>query len=142
MRVWAPNHRAGAGTALTVPPCVYYGMEKTIEAQAWRSDCVDCFDRVSNQWYEVTLPEGPYWTEFEPVMFWDMNHDGPPAMLASIISRLPGNSLLFSKPDLPPPWSRDRHASGAQSRPGDPDWRLSGARPSGCHELSDFRQAL
>jgi hypothetical protein len=75
VRVWAPNHRAGAGTAPSIPPCVYYGMEKT-EELAWRSDYVECFDHVSNQWYEVTLPEGPYSTEYEPVIFWDMNHDG------------------------------------------------------------------
>ncbi len=49
-------------------------MEKT--ASARRSDYVDCYDQDSGEWYEVTLPEGPYWTEYEPVMFWDMNDDG------------------------------------------------------------------
>jgi hypothetical protein len=73
VRVWAP--KAAEDTELTIPPCVYFGMEKT-EEQASRSDYVDCYDQGSDKWYEVTLPEGPYWTEYEPVMFWDMNGDG------------------------------------------------------------------
>jgi len=67
--------KAAEDTELTIPPCVYFGMEKT-EEQASRSDYVDCYDQGSDKWYEVTLPEGPYWTEYEPVMFWDMNGDG------------------------------------------------------------------
>jgi hypothetical protein len=73
VRVWAP--KASKETEVTVPPCVYFGMEKT-EEQAWRSDYIECYDQALNKWYEVTLPEGPYWTEYEPVMFWDMNNDG------------------------------------------------------------------
>ncbi len=73
VRVWAP--KVGEDTELTVPPCVYYGMEWT-EEQAWRSDYLDCYDHGLRKWYEVTLPGGPYWTEYEPVMFWDMNIDG------------------------------------------------------------------
>ena len=73
VRVWAP--KVSEETEVTVPPCVYFGMEKT-EEQAWRSDYIECYDHELNKWYEVTLPEGPYWTEYEPVMFWDMNDDG------------------------------------------------------------------
>jgi len=73
VRVWAP--KAGEDPEPTAPPCVYYGMEKTQE-EAWRSDYVDCYDQGSDKWYEVTLPEGPYWTEYEAVMFWDLNEDG------------------------------------------------------------------
>jgi hypothetical protein len=73
VRVWAP--KVGEGTEVTVPPCVYFGMEKT-EEEAWRSDYVYCYDQGLDDWYEVSLPGGPYWTEYEPVMFWDMNTDG------------------------------------------------------------------
>jgi len=73
VRVWAPE--TGEETVLTVPPCVYYGMEKT-EEQADRSDYLECFDQGSGEWYELNLPEGPYWTEYEAVMFWDINDDG------------------------------------------------------------------
>ncbi len=41
-----------------------------------RSDYLECYDRQMEEWYEVSLPEGPYWTEYEPIMFWDMNDDG------------------------------------------------------------------
>jgi hypothetical protein len=57
----------------TVPPCVYYGMERD---EATKPDYVECYDRVKEQWYEVPLPEGPYWMQLEPVVFWDMNEDG------------------------------------------------------------------
>lgn len=72
-RVWAPE--PGDVTAVTAPPCVYYGMEKT-EEEASRSDYLDCYDRAVDEWYELTLPEGPYWTEYQPVVFRDMNDDG------------------------------------------------------------------
>jgi len=73
VRVYAP--KAGENTEVTVPPCVYFGMEKTWE-EAWRSDYLDCYDQALGEWYDVTLPGGPYWTEHDPVMFWDMNDDG------------------------------------------------------------------
>ena len=73
VRVWAPDP-AEEGD-LAVPPCVYFGMEKT-EEEAWRSDYVDCYDSGLGEWYDLTLPGGPYWTEYEPVVFWDMNEDG------------------------------------------------------------------
>jgi hypothetical protein len=71
IQVWAP--KVGEDTEVIVPPCVYFSMEKD---EARRSDRVECYDHKSYEWYEITLPEGPYWTENEPVMFWDMNDDG------------------------------------------------------------------
>ena len=65
--------KLAAGENLTVPPCVYYGMEKR---EASREECVECYDRMTNDWYEVSLPDGPYSMELKDVMFWDMNHDG------------------------------------------------------------------
>jgi hypothetical protein len=73
VRAWAPKTRGDPGGA--VPPCVYFGMEKT-EEEAWRSDYVECYDQAAAHWYEVSLPDGPYWTEYERVVFWDMNGDG------------------------------------------------------------------
>lgn len=58
---------------LTVPPCVYYGMETK---QASREEYMECYDRMTNEWYEVSLPGGPYAMVLEHVMFWDSNQDG------------------------------------------------------------------
>jgi len=58
---------------LTVPPCVYYGLERR---QASREEYMECYDQMTNEWYEVSLPDGPYWMVLRDVMFWDMNHDG------------------------------------------------------------------
>jgi hypothetical protein len=71
VRVWAP--RVPRATELVIPPCVYYGMEKE---EGFRSDFVECYDRQAKEWYDLTLPEGPYCMERDPVMFWDMNDDG------------------------------------------------------------------
>lgn len=65
--------RLPVGENLTAPPCVYYGMEKR---EASREEYVECYDRMTNDWYEVPLPDGPYSMQLEHVMFWDMNHDG------------------------------------------------------------------
>jgi hypothetical protein len=73
VRVWAP--KAGENTAAALPPCVYFAMEKA-EEEAWRSDYVECYDRRSGEWYEIDLTQGPYWTEYAPVVFWDANDDG------------------------------------------------------------------
>lgn len=56
-------------------------MEHT-EEQASRSDYLECYDRLTGAWYDVTLPRGPYWTEYEAVMFWDANCDGTPDFAA------------------------------------------------------------
>ncbi len=69
-KVRAPTPASNAG--LTVPPCVLYSMEEDAES---RSDYVDCYDRSAKEWYEVTLPEGPYWTDYLPVMFKDIDGD-------------------------------------------------------------------
>ncbi len=58
---------------LKVPPCVYYGMEKR---ETSREDYLECYDRLTNTWYEVPLPGGPYSMGLKHVMFWDMNQDG------------------------------------------------------------------
>lgn len=58
---------------LTVPPCVYYGMETE---QASREEYMECYDRMTNEWYEVPLPGGPYVMVLEHVIFWDSNQDG------------------------------------------------------------------
>jgi hypothetical protein len=73
VRVWAPEGLPNRGTS--APPCVYFGMEKTEEV-AWRSDYVGCYDQGRKEWYDLALPGGPYWTEYDPVAFWDMNGDG------------------------------------------------------------------
>jgi hypothetical protein len=44
--------------------------------EASREDYMECYDRLTNDWYEVYLPAGPYSMELEHVMFWDMNQDG------------------------------------------------------------------
>ena len=61
------------GENLTVPPCVYYGMQKK---QASKEEYIECYDRTTHDWYEVSLPDGPYAMELEHVVFWDMNQDG------------------------------------------------------------------
>ena len=63
-----------------VPPCVLYSMEQD-EAYGpdyvtSRSDYVECYDQISREWYEVELPQGPYWTEYERVVFQDFDGDG------------------------------------------------------------------
>jgi len=58
---------------LTVPPCVYYGMEKR---EASKEEYVECYDRKTKDWYEISLPGGPYSMKLKDVMFWDMNRDG------------------------------------------------------------------
>ena len=58
---------------LTVPPCVYYGMETK---QASQEEYMECYDRITNEWYEVSLPGGPYAMVLEHVIFWDCNQDG------------------------------------------------------------------
>jgi hypothetical protein len=75
---------------LTVPPCVLYSMEQD---EASRSDYIDCYDRGANEWYEVTLPEGPYWTEYEPVHFQDINADG---MIDFVTRRDDGTWVAFT----------------------------------------------
>lgn len=71
--VSAPRPPLDAG--LTLPPCVYYGMQRRGQP-ASRSDYLECYDRTREQWYEVTLPEGVYAMEHLPVTFWDINEDG------------------------------------------------------------------
>jgi hypothetical protein len=61
------------GENLTLPPCVYYGMERR---EASREEYVECYDQKASEWYEVSLPDGQYWMGLEDVMFWDANHDG------------------------------------------------------------------
>jgi hypothetical protein len=51
-------------------------MEKEEASYLIREDYVECYDRRTNEWYEVPLPGGPYAMELEHVMFWDMNQDG------------------------------------------------------------------
>jgi hypothetical protein len=70
-KVRAPSVSSNAG--ITVPPCVLYSME---EDSASRSDYLDCYDRNTREWYEVALPEGPYWTDYLPVEFKDIDGDG------------------------------------------------------------------
>jgi hypothetical protein len=65
--------KLAAGENLTVPPCVYYGLERR---QASREEYVECYDQMTNEWYEVSIPDGPYRMGLKDVMFWDMNHDG------------------------------------------------------------------
>jgi hypothetical protein len=71
VRVSAPPVLEGA--KLTVPPCVYHSMQRD---QATKPDHVECYDRATEHWYKVELPEGTYWMAWEPVVFWDMNEDG------------------------------------------------------------------
>lgn len=71
VRVSGPSLLAGKN--LTVPPCVYQGMQKE---EASREEYVECYDRMTNDWYEVPFPDGPYSMELDHVMFWDMNQDG------------------------------------------------------------------
>jgi len=44
------------------------------------SDIIQCYDRVAQEWYEVTLPEGDYFALEMGlklhVPFWGMNDDG------------------------------------------------------------------
>jgi len=70
-QVSGPRVRKGAN--LSVPPCVYYGLEAD---QASKPDYIDCYDATTIEWYAVPLPDGPYWMERTPVRFWDMNNDG------------------------------------------------------------------
>jgi hypothetical protein len=65
--------KLAAGENLTVPPCVYYGMEKK---QASRGEYLECYNKMTDEWYEVSLPDSPYTMELEHVAFWDMNKDG------------------------------------------------------------------
>jgi hypothetical protein len=70
-KVRAPTQ--SSDPALTVPPCVLYSME---EDSAARPDYLDCYDRGTGEWYDVVLPEGPYWTDYLPVTFQDVDGDG------------------------------------------------------------------
>jgi len=70
-RVSAP--KVDRGGHLSVPPCVYYGMD---EGEASKPDHVECFDVTENKWYPVDLPGGPYWMKRTPVQFWDLDGDG------------------------------------------------------------------
>lgn len=69
-KVRAPS---SPGRGVAIPPCVLYSME---EDSAARSDYLDCFDQDANEWYEVALPEGPYYTDYLPVAFEDIDRDG------------------------------------------------------------------
>lgn len=70
-RVSTPEVRSGV--SLTVPPCVYYGMDL---GEASKPDYVECYDAGRNEWYSLSLPGGPYWMRRVPVQFWDRNGDG------------------------------------------------------------------
>ena len=51
---------------------------------------MECYDQMTNEWYEVSLPDGPYWMGLRDVMFWDMNHDG---MIDFAVRRSDGSEI-------------------------------------------------
>lgn len=69
-KVRAPSSPGGSGV---IPPCVLYSME---EDSAARSDYLECYDQDAGEWYEVILPGGPYYTDYLPVAFEDIDRDG------------------------------------------------------------------
>jgi hypothetical protein len=87
-KVRAPDLSSNAD--VTVPPCVLYSME---EDSASRSDYLDCYDRNTKEWYEVALPEGPYWTDYLPVTFQDIDRDG---VLDLAIMKKDGTRVAFA----------------------------------------------
>lgn len=86
---------------LTVPPCVYFSMEKS---EGQQSDYVECFNGEARYWYKVILPKGPYFMEYTEVMFWDENRDG---MLDFAAKNAKGEWTLFTFANL---WE-EPHAS-------------------------------
>jgi hypothetical protein len=106
--VWAPSATSGAEP--TTPPCVFLALKRLTTGTP--SDIIRCYDRASEQWYEVPFPEGNYFAlEMGPaqdgseyqgtggsqlglhVPFFDMNEDG---MIDFVARKEEGNWTAFA----------------------------------------------